>query len=216
MLKKSSKKLYIFDLDGTLVDAYRAIEKSLNFTLKKLGYPTVSYSKVKRSVGKGDRPFIQTFFKNKDIDKALDIYRKNHKKTLLVYSKLTLGAKSLLFKLKQRNKIIAIASNRPHYFTNLILKKLGISKYIDGVWCADKVGLRKPHPKIINLILKEFKVKRDEAVYIGDMDIDLETAKRAKISAIFVKNGSSPLSVVRKYKNKKVVSSIIDVIKIYP
>jgi HAD superfamily hydrolase (TIGR01509 family) len=204
----TEKKIFIFDLDGTLVDAYKAIHESLNFTLRVLGHAPVSYTVAKRNVGKGDKRFMRTFFPRKEFTKALRIYRKHHKRALARFTSLKPGAKEMLYLLKKRNKIIAIASNRPQYFTNIILKALKIKKYFDIVVCADTVGGIKPNPKILYAILKRFKLTPQEAVYIGDMGIDLETAKRAGIDAVFVKGGSSTLAQVKRYTKKKVVASL--------
>ncbi|MDP2923850.1 MAG: HAD family hydrolase [Candidatus Omnitrophota bacterium] len=210
-----SKRLYIFDLDGTLANAYRAIEKSLNFTLKKLGCPAVSYEKAKREVGRGDKVFMKTFFSKKDFKRALAIYRAHHKKAVLTYSKLRPHAKQLLCTLKRRKKITAIASNRPSYFTNLILEALGIKKFFNMVLCADEIKSNKPNPKILNTIIKKSSLNKQDAVFIGDMDIDLETARRADVDFVFVRGGSSALSSVKKYRNKKVVSSLREVLDLY-
>jgi phosphoglycolate phosphatase len=210
-----SKRLYIFDLDGTLVDAYEAIARSLNFTLKKLGYPPATYSQVKRKVGRGDKTFIETFFSKKYLKTALKLYRAHHKKTAIMYSYLRPHAKKMLIALRRRKKFLAIASNRPHYFTNLILKALDIRKYFALVLCADKIKANKPNPRILNIITERFAVKKQEAVFIGDMDIDLETAKRAGIDFIFVKGGSSTPSEVKKYKNRKVISSLKQILSLY-
>ncbi|MFA5388780.1 MAG: HAD family hydrolase [Candidatus Omnitrophota bacterium] len=203
----NEKKLFIFDVDGTLADAYTAIEKSMNFTLKKFGKPRVSYTKIKRTVGRGDRVFIEAFFHGEDIDNVLRIYRPHHAKTLLRYTRLRPGAKKLLYTLKKRKKLLAIASNRPYYFTNIMLKKLGIRKYFDIVLCADQINSLKPSPKILDAIIKKMGVNKEDAVYIGDMDIDMKTARRAKVDAIFITGGSSTLASVKKYR-KKTVSNL--------
>jgi len=205
------KQLYIFDLDGTLVDAYAAIWKSLNFTLKRLGYPPVSFQNAKKNVGKGDKPFMEAFFRKRDIDKALKVYRKHHERSLRVYSKLRPYAKQLLSFLRKNKKRIAIASNRPSYFTDIIIKKLGLKQYVDYILCADEIKSPKPDPKILNAIMDKFGARKKATVFTGDMDIDLETAKRAGVDAIFIKGGSSPLKDVKKYKNKKVVSSLKEI-----
>jgi phosphoglycolate phosphatase len=210
-----TKKLYIFDLDGTLANAYRAIEKSLNFTLKKLGCPPVSYQEAKRKVGRGDKLFMETFFEKNNIERALAIYRSHHQRALVTHSRLKPYAKNLLVVLKRKNKILAVASNRPSYFTNLILKAVGIRKYFDLVLCADEIKSNKPNPKILNIIVRRFAVKKQEAVFIGDMDIDLETARRAHMDMVFVKGGSSTLAAVKKYKDKKVISSLKEVLGLY-
>ena len=209
------KKLFIFDLDGTLVDAYRAIERSLNHTLKNFSYPEVAYRAVKRSVGRGDEAFINNFFPLKQRKKALDIYRRHHQESVLRHSRLMVNARGLLSALKKKNKMVAIASNRPQEFTNKIVNKLNIDSYFNWVLCADTVGSLKPDPKIINTIVDRFGVARKHTVYIGDMDIDLETAKRAKVDAVFIKGGSSNPDQVKKYKNKTTVSSLKEVLALY-
>jgi HAD superfamily hydrolase (TIGR01549 family) len=205
------KKLFIFDLDGTLADAYGAIERSINFTLERLGLPSVAYQEVKRKVGRGDRLFMKSFFHVKDMEKAQKIYRPYHAKALLRHTRLRPYAKKLLYTLKRKKKLLAIASNRPHYYTNIILKKLGIRKYFDIVLCADQISSLKPNPKILYTIIKKLGVSKEEAVYIGDMDIDMETANRAKVDAIFITGGSSALNSVKKYKNKKVIHLLAEI-----
>ncbi|MCM8786632.1 MAG: HAD family hydrolase [Candidatus Omnitrophica bacterium] len=209
------KKLFIFDLDGTLVDAYKAIYESVNFALKKLGYKTTSFIKVKKSVGKGDRLFIRSFFPTNKIDEALKIYRAHHKKALPLYTKILPYAESFLDLLKKDGKITAIASNRPRYFTNIILERLNLKKFFNFVLCADQIGYRKPSPRILFAIMKKFKVNRNDTVFIGDMTIDLETAKRAKVFSIFIKGGSSSVAEAKAYKNKKIFSSMKELLNFY-
>ncbi|MBI4845108.1 MAG: HAD-IA family hydrolase [Candidatus Omnitrophica bacterium] len=208
-----TKELFIFDLDGTLVDAYKAIEQSLNFTRKKLGYSKVSYAAVKKNIGNGDRNFIAVFFPPQDVENALALYRRHHKGALKKYSYLKPYAKVLLLRLKQGKKITAIASNRPAAYTKVIIKAVGIDKYLDYVLCADQINSLKPKPKILYEILKKFKIKKHQAVYVGDMDVDMQTAERAKIEALFIAGGSSSIKDVKKYKNKKVIYSLKDVLK---
>lgn len=208
------KQLFIFDLDGTLVDAYQAIEKSLNFTRRQFGYKRVPFQKVKRSVGRGDKLFVQTFFPFEESEKALKIYREHHKKTLKIYSRLKPFALMLLGRLRKKGKKIAIASNRPRYYTNIILKTVGIGKYLNYVLCADEIKSLKPKPKILFEILKKFKIDKEQALYIGDMDIDLETARRAKMDFVFVRGGSSSLRDLGGYKRKKIVRSLKELIRL--
>ncbi|MDD5070978.1 MAG: HAD family hydrolase [Candidatus Omnitrophica bacterium] len=209
----TDKQLFIFDLDGTLVNAYSAIEKSLNYALKTLGYDSVSLDTVKKSVGTGDLNFVKLFFKTADVDRALKIYRKQHKADLARFCRLAPYAKQVLNTLKRRKKIIAVASNRPRFYSDILINRLDIKKYFNFVVCADELSALKPNPKMINYLVKKFSVKKDQTVFIGDMDIDLETAKRAKVSAVYVSGGSSALSSVKKYK-KVVAADLRDVLKI--
>ena len=71
-------QLVIFDLDGTLVDAYKAVASSLNYALAEMGYVSVEDEKIKRAVGYGDRNLIKTFLSEGDVDGALSIFRQHH------------------------------------------------------------------------------------------------------------------------------------------
>lgn len=210
-----NKRIFIFDLDGTLVDAYRAIRASLNFTLEKFDYKKVSLDIVKKSVGKGDRSFIKKFFKEIDLDKAIKIYGLHHKKSLMTLSKCLPYTKSLLKQLKIRKKAVVVVTNRPDKFSRIILKNLDINKYIDYVFCADITKKRKPDPGMLEMAIKKFNFKRKDAVYVGDMAIDLEAAKRAKIDSIFIKGGSGTLREAKRFKNTKIISSLKEVLSIY-
>jgi len=210
------KKLLIFDLDGTLADTYTAIYESLNFTLEKLGYKPVSFLKAKLAVGRGDNLFIKEFFEDKDIEKAAQLFKKHHKYSLLKFTHPRPYAKKTLYLLKRKKKKIALASNRPTPFTLLILKKLEIKKYIDFVLCADKVEKLKPDPEIIFQILEKFKCIKDEAVFVGDMDIDVLTAHRAGVEAVFIKGGSTPLKKIKKeFKKIKIILNLKELLSLY-
>jgi phosphoglycolate phosphatase len=210
----NAKKLFIFDLDGTIADAYTAIWKSLNFTREELGFKPVSYSEVKRKVGRGDRLFMEVFFPRDRMDEALKIYIKHHKKSLVKYSKQKKNARKVLNILAKKSKLLAIASNRPYYFTRIILKSLNMRKYFDIVACADQIGKIKPDPGILYYVLRKLHVKKQDAVFIGDMGIDMETAKRAGMDAMFITGGSSTVNSVKKYKNKKVIRSLEEIFKL--
>ncbi len=214
-MRRQPKELFIFDLDGTLADTYTAIERSLNFTRESLGLRRVSFSTVKKSVGHGDRIFIETFSPPAQVEKALRIYRRHHQKSLKVYSYPRPFARYLLYCLKRKGKRIAVASNRPTRFTRIVVKATGLEKYLDYILCADRVGAIKPSPKILKAIMRKFSIPQSLTVYIGDMAIDLETARRAGVDAVFVKGGSGTAKEARKFKGVKIVSSLKEVKEIY-
>lgn len=207
-------KLVIFDLDGTLVDAYEAIEKSINFTLKTLGYSQVGPSRVRRAVGRGNLNFIKTFIKDGELKEALDIYRKHHKSSLLKYSRLMPQVRKVLGTLKKRNYKLAIATNRPRKFSLILLSHLGLNKYFDLVACAHKTDEIKPNPNLLLKILKKLKINPDEAFYIGDMAIDVCAGNNAGIQTIAVLGGSSSRLELKKSKPVKIISSLTELTKL--
>ena len=137
-------KLIIFDLDGTIVDAYDAIIDSFNYMMHKLNLPNVDPEAIKRAVGWGDKMLLSPFMKKGLIGKALEIYRVHHKTSLLKKSRLIPGAKNILVYLKDKGYKLAVASNRPSEFSKILIRHLKIDKFFDMVLCADQIKKGKP------------------------------------------------------------------------
>jgi len=207
-------KLIIFDLDGTLVDAYKAITKSINFALKQLGYPKVSAGAVRRAVGFGNISFIKAFVKDEEVEETLRIFRPHHKISLVKHSHIRRGAKGMLKALKKRKYKLAVASNRPKKFSNILLRHLKLLNYFDIVHCAKGKNDFKPSPKLLLDVMRKLKVRKEDTAYMGDMAIDVEAGKRAGIKAIAITGGSSPKSALKQAKPFKIVSRPSDLLKI--
>lgn len=208
-------KLIIFDVDGTLVNAYKAIERSLYFTLNKLGYSPVSPPKVRRAVGWGDRIFISRFLKEEEIEKGLKIYQRHHQRALLKYSKVIPGAKKVLIALKKRNYILAIVSNRPKKFTDILLAHLRLKKYFGLVLCAKNKNELKPSPKLLIKMIKKLKINPEQALYMGDMAIDVYAGGNAGIKTIAVLGGFSTKKALREAKPFKIIGKITDLLDFF-
>lgn len=211
MEKEKKYKLIIFDLDGTLIDAYKAIERSFNYTMKILGYPKQNSLIIRRAVGWGDKNLLKPFIKKSDLKKALSIYRKSHKKTLLTDSFILPNVDRFLNYLKKNRYLLAIASNRPTYFTQLVLKKLRLNKYFNYVLCADKLKTIKPNPEILLKIIKKFSLEKKDVLYAGDMTVDIKAAKNANIDVVAIKGGSSSLAEIKKEKPLKIFKNILQI-----
>jgi len=208
-------KLVIFDLDGTLVDAFRAIADSVNYMLSKLGKRPVSLRKVTRSVGWGVSTLVGEFVEKEQEAEALRIFREHHDVRLRRNLRILPGARPLLKFLKERGVRMAIASNRPSRFCRLILKTLRIEQYFDFVICGDAVRRAKPWPDMVKAILKKAKVRPSEAIYVGDMSVDVICARRARVFSIAVPTGSCTLSEIRAAKPDVFLKILIEVKKLF-
>lgn len=217
-MKKSLPKnieLVIFDLDGTLVDAYPAITESINYMMKKMGRPTQSLLTVKRSVGWGVDSLVKCFIEEEHAKKALAIFREHHDKRLRHRLRLQPGAKRLLMFLQKKGYCLAIASNRPAKFCHLILKTLALDGYFFKVVGGDDVKKPKPHPDMLKMILKEADVSASRAVYAGDMSVDVQCGKGAKVLTIALPTGSCTLQELKAEKPDILVDCLEDIQKLF-
>lgn len=199
-------KAVIFDLDGTLADAYKAVERSMNYALTHAGFPKVSAYTIKRSVGWGDKHLIEGFVGKKHAPQVLASYRRHHKGSLKAGVTFLPGAKQILKYLDDNGYLLAIASNRPTRFTRIILKVLKIENHFDYVLCGDKIDRPKPYPDILKLILKKFKLRNQDALYVGDMTIDVKTGNRARVRTVAVLTGSSTRAEIQALKPFKTIA----------
>jgi len=203
-------KLVIFDLDGTLVNAYPAISLSVNYTLNTLGFASRPNNEIKRTVGGGDRKLMAHYVGEKLADKAIAIYRAHHTKALKVKGKVKLlpGAWGILKLLKGKGYKLAIASNRPTKFTRIILRVLGVLKLFDVVLCADRADKPKPYPDMLWAIAKRFDLDRKEVLYVGDMTIDVNCARRAGVRMVAVPTGSSSKKELKYLNPWRIISKM--------
>jgi phosphoglycolate phosphatase len=201
-------QLIIFDLDGTLIDAYTAIEKSFNFVMRKLGLKTKSASLLRRLVGWGDLNLLKPHVPARDLKQALNLYRAHHQLSLLKYSHLYPRTRDILRRLRAKGYKLAIASNRPNKFSHILLKHLKIEKFFDAVLCADQAKHGKPHPEMLNKLVRRFSFKKSQAIYIGDMVIDAQAGRRAKIKTIIVTGGSSSKLAIKNEHPFKIIPDI--------
>lgn len=207
-------QLIIFDLDGTLIDAYPAIIKSFNYAMQRLGYPIQKDLTIRQAVGWGDANLLKPFVEARDLKKTVALYRRHHKVALVNHSWLFPKVKNILSYLKNKGYKLAVASNRPTRFSWILIRHLKLKRYFDYVLCADKLKEGKPHPEILHKIMDRFKLKSTQTLYVGDMHIDARAGRRAKVKTIVVTTGSSHEREIRKERPYRIIRKIEELLKI--
>lgn len=177
----------IFDLDGTLLNTLEDLTDSVNFALKLNGYPLRTIDEIRSFVGNGVRNLcikaIPNGENNTDFDKFFTDFKNYYNEHCNDKTGPYEGVIELMSSLKKRGYKMAIVSNKLHQAT-VALNELYFKKYTNAV-CGDMEGLeRKPAPDSCLRVLKEMKVDKENAVYIGDSEVDLMTARNAGIPCI--------------------------------
>lgn len=208
MPRMKQKRIVIFDLDGTIIDAYQAIHTSLNRVLRDLRYPRASLYAVRRAVGSGIVNFMERFVDKSDVKKALTLYRRYHRDALVERSRAIPGTKNVLKVLRRRGYKLAVASNRPGRFSRLLLRHLDLMRYFSMVVCAKDRHQIKPHPYLLLTILKKMNIKKRNALYVGDMALDIAAGRNAGIKAVAVTGGSSTRAELQRARPFKIIPRI--------
>lgn len=182
-------KLAVFDMDGTILDTLEDLMDSVNFALSECGYPTRTYDEVRRFVGNGIRKLIERAVPEgltvEEIDRVHEVFTGYYKVHCADKTKAYDGIKPLLEKLRANGVKTAVVSNKADYGVQELCKE-----YFDGLFdyaVGEREGIRrKPAPDSVNEALKVLNMDKSEAVYIGDSDVDFETAKNAELPCISV------------------------------
>jgi len=187
----------LFDFDGTLADSYAAITASVNYVLEHHGRPAMTEQTVRTLVGHGLKQLMDTILPGIDPDVAARLYREHHPTVMKSHTKLLPGVADGLAALKEAGVKLGVCSNKPSYFTRALLGMLGIDQYFDAVYGPDDAGAAKPDPAMVLQALAKLGVPKEEALYVGDMEVDIETGRRAGVETWVMPTGSNDEATLR-------------------
>jgi len=183
-------KLLIFDLDGTLVDTIKDITDAINYAVEPFGIRPLTTETAKTMVGSGITKLIESLIteKNSQVkEEAVNRFLEYYSRHLLDNTKPYPQVKETLLKLGNYKK--AVISNKREVFSKKVLEGLGLSEFFDVILGSDSVPERKPSPVPVLEVLKGAEVSKNEAVIIGDSNLDIEAGKAAGVRTIAVTYG---------------------------
>ncbi len=181
----------LFDFDGTLVDSFAAIAASTNHVRGRYGLPPLAEAEVRRHVGYGLEHLLRTLVPAAPLPEAVACYREHHAGVLLAQTRLMPGVVETVPELVRRGYRLGICSNKRREFTQRLVEASGLTPYFRCVLGPEDVGHRpKPDPAMLLEGLKRLKVAATEAVYVGDMSIDVRTARAAGVPVWLVRGGA--------------------------
>ena len=203
-------QLAIFDLDGTLLNTLEDLADSTNYVLSLHGYPVRTLEEVRRFVGNGIRRLIEQAVPEgvgtEIVDTLFEEFMPHYQEHCADKTRPYDGVIALLQSLKQQGIRLAVVSNKAddavkelcdNYFPNLL-----------EVSAGERVGIRrKPAPDTVNEVLKLLQIERERAVYIGDSEVDVATARNAEIDCVAVDWGFRDKDCLQKAGAKVIVST---------
>jgi len=181
----------IFDLDGTLVDAYAAIHESIGVVLEAFGRPPITRDETRRMVGHGLEVLVAKAVGKENVAEGVRLFRERYERVGLESSRLLPGADLVTRRLFEEGVRLAIASNKPARFTRPLLESFGLAGRFGFVAGPDDGFPPKPAPHMVFMALATLSVPASDAVYVGDMPIDVATARAAELSIITLPSGSA-------------------------
>ena len=180
---------YIFDLDGTLLSTLEDLATSTNYALRWAGMPERTVEEIRMFVGNGVKLLMERAIpdgvKNPKFEETYAKFREHYMEHNLDTTSPYKGIPELLRELKRRGKNLAIVSNKfyaatqdlaRHFFPDTIEVAIGERENI----------CKKPAPDTVVEALRQLGVSKEGAVYIGDSDVDVMTAKNCGLPCISV------------------------------
>ena len=184
-----TRKVIIWDLDGTLMDTLQDLYLATNHALRAFGMPERSLDEVRCFVGNGVRRLIQLAVPQGDSNPLFEDVFKEFKAYYVEHCQdntdLYPGIADTLQALKEAGYRMAVVSNKLQTGVDELHKEY-FSQYID-VAIGERSGIsRKPAPDMVVQALQELGADKEEAVYIGDSDVDIMTARNSGLPCISV------------------------------
>lgn len=198
----SNFNLYIFDLDGTLLDSKEDIAIAVNYGLEKVGLEQKPAQEIVKFVGYGAKKLIEDLlpaYPQEIKDQVLEYFRQFYTANPVIKSTLYESSVELLQSLKHKGRKTAVVTNKYESISIDILKHFGISDLVDIVVGADTTAEKKPSPIPVLYAVTRLEQQPERSIMIGDSETDILAGKNA---------GTYTCLVLHGYGNKEAALSL--------
>ncbi len=209
----------IFDLDGTLIDSAPDIHAAANRLMDELSLPQFDLATIKSFVGNGIPKLVERCLeaagdagRSIDLDRAIERFKEFYAEEPAVRTQPYAGVVETLDTLSNAGYRLGIVTNKAEDLTRAALADLGLAHYFEVVIGGDTLQTKKPDPEGLHLALNKLGATNANAIYVGDSEVDAETAVRAKIRFALFSGGyrKSPTSALPHWQ---VFDDIRDLLK---
>ena len=204
-------KAIVFDFDGTLADSYDAITASINHVRKLHDLQPLREPEVRRHVGRGPIHLLENTVPGTDAEADLIEYKAHHPSVLRSGTRLLPGVADTVAKLAGAGFVLGVCSNKLRPFTCELLDYLGLSGFFRVVIGPEDAPRPKPAPDMLIETIKRLNCDPTSALYIGDMTVDIETARGAGVCVWTVTTGSDTAAVLSAAKPDHMLSDFREI-----
>ncbi len=212
-------KLVIFDMDGTILNTLTDIKNCINYALVQAGFPERSLEEVRKFVGNGLHKLVERAVPegtdNAKIENVFSILLEYYKLHCSDNTKPYDGIPELIKELRVMGYKTAVVSNKADF----AVKDL-VDTFFEGLFdisVGDREGInKKPAPDSVYEVLRMLNIEKENAVYIGDSEVDVATASNAGIDSIIVEWGFRDREFLEKQGAKVFVNTtkqLIDLLR---
>lgn len=212
-------QLIIFDMDGTILNTLEDLHNSLNHALELSHFPEKNLSQVKSYVGNGIRRLIERAVPEQanetQILQVFQDFMTHYELHCTDSTRPYEGVPELIKTLRKRGYKTAVVSNK----ADKAVQELCLNFFPGLFDCAvgERQGqAKKPDPYLVNLVLKELKIKAADTLYIGDSEVDIATALNAGLDSLLVDWGFREADFLRSQGACCIVSSCEEILKKLP
>lgn len=192
----------IFDLDGTLLNTLDDLADSVNIMLEREGYPQRTREDIREFIGNGARNLVRKALpeavSEDEITRCLTRYKKIYLEHMFLKTAPYQGIDGMLRELKSRGVKLGVVSNKPDDATREMCE-FYFSGILDAVIGDNQERKKKPAPDNIFEIMKLLDSDKSKTLYVGDSDVDMETAKNAGLDCAGVAWGYRPEEMLTEH-----------------
>ena len=184
-------KTYIFDLDGTLLNTIDDLAESTNYALRQCGLPEHTVDAVRGFVGNGVRKLIERAVpggeQHAQFEEVFRLFREHYTQHNLDHTRPYEGITEMLRRLKANGCRLAVVSNKFYTATQALCRHFFPDTIEVAIGEHEAEGIRKkPAPDTVIEALNQLGVAKDDAVYVGDSDVDIKTASNSGLPCVSV------------------------------
>ena len=173
----------IFDLDGTLIDTAGEIATALDRTFDELGHPRLPAAQVRDLIGRGVPSLVERALAKvggrDNLGHAVERFEAHYAQTVGTAAELFPGVRVGLESLASARRPMAVVTNKPRYFTQQLLDRLGVGPFFAAVVAGDDGIRRKPHGDMLVAACERMGSAPAETLMLGDSDNDIVAARAA-------------------------------------